>query len=71
MSIASHEQYAADRVIGEPWIGYDADDVARIMGFVAKSTPTMARMVRTYECAHNDRPEVLAAADRRLAKLHA
>lgn len=72
MSItALDEQNWAHRNEGEPWIGYDGHNVTRIAGFLAKSAPTLARAVREYECAHQDRPEVIAAADRRLAKLHA
>lgn len=72
MSIAAtDEQGWAHRSEGEPWIGYDISDGSRICAFLAKSAPTLARAVREYESAHQDRPEVIAAADRRLAKLHA
>ena len=54
-----------------PWIGYDNQDVATIRRFVAKSCPTQARAVRVYESARMDRPEVVDATDRRLAKWHA
>jgi hypothetical protein len=54
-----------------PWIGYDAQHVTTIVGFVRKSTPTQVRAVQTYERANLDRAEVLAAADSRLIKWHA
>jgi hypothetical protein len=71
MAMTLPEQDSTNRAGAGPWIGYDADHVRRIMGFVAKSTPTQARAVRTYESANMGRAEVIAAADRRLAKLHA
>jgi hypothetical protein len=54
-----------------PWIGYDEQDVATIARFVAKSTPSQARLVHAYERMNNDRAAVVAATARRLKKLHA
>jgi hypothetical protein len=54
-----------------PWIGYDDQDTATIVRFVAKSSPTQAREVRAYERMHGDRALVVAATERRLVKLHA
>ena len=71
MSVAqTDEQDWAHRSEGEPWIGYDISHETRICGFLAKSAPTVARAVREYESAHQARPAVIAAADRRLEKLH-
>ena len=60
-----------DRGDAAPWIGYDAQPTVMIAGFVAKSSPSQARAVRAYESDGQARPEVIAAADRRLEMWHA
>ncbi len=57
-----------DRTGVEPWLRYDAQQAATIAGFVAKSSPSQAEAVRDYERSNSDRTEVIAAADRRIAK---
>jgi molybdopterin-biosynthesis enzyme MoeA-like protein len=52
-----------------PWVGYDDQSVALISRFVAKSCSVQAQTVRAYEQAHQDRGDVIAAADLRLAAL--
>jgi hypothetical protein len=69
--IAGSEQALADPGGAEPWLRYDSQHVATITGFVAKSSPSQARAVRTYERANGNRVEVIDAADRRLAKWRA
>lgn len=55
----------------EPWRGYDGQPVKTITRFVAKSPPSQARAVRTYERVHMGRIDVIEAVDQRLTKLHA
>jgi hypothetical protein len=69
--IARHRSPLADGGGDLPWIGYDDQDAATIVRFVAKSSPTQARDVGDYERAHRDRELVIAATKRRLIKLHA
>jgi hypothetical protein len=72
MSMTVPQQASPDSTTGTvPWIGYDAQHVTTIVGFVRKSTPTQVRAVQTYERANLDRAEVLDAADCRLVKWHA
>ena len=69
--VARHRSPTADGGGDLPWIGYDDQDAATIVRFVAKSSPTQAREVGAYERAHSDRELVIAATKRRLVKLHA
>ena len=69
--IARRRSPVADGGGDLPWIGYDDQDAATIVRFVAKSSPTQAREVGAYERAHADRELVVAATKRRLVKLHA
>jgi hypothetical protein len=71
MSMTIPQQGSTDSDCAVPWIGYDAQHVTTIVGFVRKSTPTQVRSVLTYERANMGRAEVLDAADIRLVKWHA
>lgn len=57
--------------LDQPWLGYDDQPVATIKGYLTKSCSQQATAVRTYELAGYARPDVIAAADARLAKLPA
>jgi hypothetical protein len=64
----STAERAVESTTACPWIGYDDQSEARIIGFVTKSSPSQAAAVAEYERANGGREGVIAAAERRTAK---
>ena len=55
---------AAPSATGEPWSGYDEQDVAAITAAVASGGAVTAGKVGAYERDHQARAEILVATDR-------
>lgn len=53
---------------GEPWPGYDAENVSAVKAGLAGADAATARAVRDYERRHKKRAGVLDAAERRAAE---
>jgi hypothetical protein len=67
--VGAAEGAGAEIHVAEPWEGYSRLNAKDVIAQLATVSPESLAVVRLYESAHRNRRTVLAAVDRRLAKV--